>query len=505
MSSTLQETYEALRDHARETVVLSSVEDLLGWDEQTGMPPEAAEYRAEQVTLLAGMIHQRSTDPKVGQWLARLADGPLVENPVSDTGATIRHLNRDYQKQLKIPRSLVEEQTRTSVLAQQAWVKARGNDDFASFQPWLEKTFELKRQEAECLGYPETPYDALLDQFEPDTLTSTVSRIFSALREDVVQLVSAIAESRRKPNVELLEQSYPPEVQAKFGREIAARIGFDFKRGRLDVSAHPFCSRPGPHDCRMTTRYQEHDFGDAFFSILHEAGHGIYEQGLPPEHYGLPLGDAVSLGIHESQSRLWENLVGRGRAFWEYLYPELQQTFSSCLKDVVLDDFYPAINKVRPSLIRTEADEVTYNLHIFIRFELEQTLLSGELPVADLPAAWREKYRDYLGVEPSSNVDGVLQDIHWSAGLVGYFPTYALGNLYAAQFFASADAALGGVSSRLRRGDFTPLREWLRENIHQHGQRYAAVDLVQRATGQPATHQPFIKSLQAKFAPLYGL
>jgi len=505
MSSTPQETYEALCNHVRQTAVLSSVEDLLGWDEQTGMPPEAAEYRAEQSTLLAGMIHQRSTDPKVGEWLSQLVDGPLASAPSSDTGATIRHLNRDYEKQLKIPQSLVEEQTRTSVLAQQAWMKARGDDDFASFQPWLEKTFDLKRQEAECLGYAETPYDALLDQYEPDTLTSTVSHIFAALREDIVRLVSAIADSPCKPKVELLEQSYPKGLQASFGRDIAERIGFDFQRGRLDVSAHPFCSRPGPHDCRMTTRYQEHDFGDAFFSILHEAGHGIYEQGLPPEHYGLPLGDSVSLGIHESQSRLWENLVGRSRAFWDYLYPELQQTFSGCLKDVPLDDFYPAVNTVRPSLIRTEADEVTYNLHIFIRFELEQALLSEELPVADLPAAWREKYRDYLGVEPTSDADGVLQDIHWSAGLVGYFPTYALGNLYAAQLFATADAALGDVSSQIRRGEFTPLRNWLRENIHQHGQRYAAVDLVQRATGTPPSHQPFIENLQAKFAPLYEL
>lgn len=505
MPSKYQPTYDALCNHVRQTGVLGSIEELLSWDEQTGLPPQAAEYRAEQTTLLAGLIHQRSTDPQVGQWLEELASSPLAEDPNSETGATIKDLKRDYDKQLKLPQTLVEELTRTSVLAQQAWVKARGDDDFKSFQPWLEKTFELKRQEAECLGYAETPYDALLDLYEPDTLTSTVSNVFTALREEVVALVSAIADSGRQPKVDLLARSFPVAKQETFGRDVAARIGFDFARGRLDISAHPICTHLGPHDCRMTTRYQEFDFGDAFFSIMHEAGHGIYEQGLPPELFGLPMGSYVSLGIHESQSRLWENLVGRSRAFWDYLYPELQQAFADSLSDVSLDEFYPAVNTVRPSLIRTEADEVTYNLHVFVRFELELALLSNDLPVADLPAVWREKYRDYLGIEPTSDADGVLQDIHWSAGLVGYFPTYALGNLYAAQFFASAQDAVGNPSEHVSKGEFGPLREWLREHVHRHGRRYSAVDLVQRATNQPPSHQPFIDNLKAKFTPLYGL
>ncbi len=505
MSSQTHPSYEALCNHVRQTAVLGSIEELLSWDEQTGLPPQAAEYRAEQTTLLAGLIHQRSTDSQIGQWLEELVSSPLADDPNSETGATIKDLKRDYDKQLKLPQSLVEELTRTSVLAQQAWVKARGDDDFKSFQPWLEKTFALKRQEAECLGYTETPYDALLDVYEPDTLTSTVSEVFTALREEVVALVSAIAGSGRQPKVDLLTKSFPTAEQEKFGRDVAARIGFDFARGRLDVSAHPICTHLGPHDCRMTTRYKEYDFGDAFFSILHEAGHGIYEQGLPPELYGLPMGSYVSLGIHESQSRLWENLVGRSRAFWKYLYPELQQTFPDSLSDVSLDDFYSAVNIVRPSLIRTEADEVTYNLHVFVRFELEQALLSEDLPVSDLPGVWREKYRDYLGIEPPSDADGVLQDIHWSAGLVGYFPTYALGNLYAAQFFTSAQSALGDLSEHVGRGEFGPLREWLRENIHRHGRRYSAVDLVELATNQPPSHEPFIENLKAKFKPLYGL
>lgn len=505
MPSKLEETFEALCNHVRQTAVLGSIEQLLGWDEQTGLPPEAAEYRAEQTTVLAGLIHQRNTDPKMGQWLQELDGSPLAEDPASDTAVTIHHLKRDHEKQVKLPQALVEEQTRTSVMAQQAWVKARKNDDFKSFQPWLEKTFDLKRQEAECLGYAETPYDALLDQFEPETLTSTVSEVFTALREKIVPLVTAIGDSGHHPQVDMATLSFPTATQETFGREVARRIGFDFESGRLDVSAHPFCTDLGPHDCRITTRYQEFDFGDAFFSIMHEAGHGMYEQGLPAEQYGLPLGSSVSLGMHESQSRLWENLVGRSREFWVYLYPELQEAFPNTLRPIALDDFYAAVNTVRPSLIRTEADEVTYNLHIFIRFELEQAVLSQELPVGDLPAAWRDKYREYLGIEPISDADGVLQDIHWSAGLVGYFPTYSLGNLYAAQFFATANKALGDVRAQIARGEFAPLLGWLRENIHRHGQRYSAVDLVERTTGEAPSHEPFIDSLKTKFGPLYGL
>lgn len=505
MAGTPEETFESLCNHVRQTAVLGSIEQLLGWDEQTGLPPEAAEYRAEQTTLIAGLIHQRSTDPQLGEWLAELADSPLAEGKESDTAVTIRHLKRDYDKQVKLPQTLVEELTRTSVMAQQAWVKARKNDDFKSFQPWLEKTFELKRQEAECLGYAETPYDALLDQFEPETLTSQVSEVFTALRERIVPLVTAISDSGHRPKVEMETLSFPTAKQETFGRDIAQRIGFDFDSGRLDVSAHPFCTDLGPRDCRITTRYQEFDFGDAFFSILHEAGHGMYEQGLPSAQYGLPLGSSVSLGIHESQSRMWENLVGRSREFWVYLYPELQEAFPNTLTPIALDDFYAAVNTVRPSLIRTEADEVTYNLHIFIRFELEQAVLSQDLPVGDLPEAWRDKYREYLGIEPTGDADGVLQDIHWSAGLVGYFPTYSLGNLYAAQFFATANEALGDASVQIARGEFAPLLEWLRENIHRHGQRYSAVDLVERATSQPPSHEPFIANLKAKFGPLYGL
>ncbi len=469
------------------------------------MPPEAGEYRAEQMTLLAGMIHDRLTDPKLGDWLGELEQSPLAADSASDSGATIRQLKRHYDKKVKLPKTLVEELTRTSVLGQQAWQEARRTNNFASFASLLDRTFELKRQQAECLGYTECPYDALLDEYEQGELTSNLRRVLGALRDELVPLVAAIGASGRQPDVSILQRQYPVDVQQRFGQEIAGAIGFSFERGRLDVTAHPFCSGMGPNDCRLTTRYDERFFNAGFFGILHEAGHGLYEQGLRTDQFGLPLGEAVSLGIHESQSRLWENLVGRSRAFWEFAYPKAQQAYPAALGKASFDDFYFAINDVRPSLIRVEADEATYNLHILIRFELEQALVNNELRVADLPAAWNDKYQAALGITPPSDAAGVLQDIHWSAGLVGYFPTYSLGNLYAAQFFVQADRDLGGLAGQFARGEFRPLLDWLRTHIHQQGQRYTAAELVERITGQPLSHAPLMRHLHAKFGPLYGL
>ncbi len=505
MSNNPATTYEKLCQHARQTAVLSSVADLLGWDEQTLLPAGGHDYRAEQLSLLAGLVHQRATDPQIGSWLDELSDSPLAADPESDSAATLRELRRTYDKRVRLPQALVEELTRTATLAQAAWQEARRNDDYPHFAPWLEKIYKLKREEAAATGTTDTAYDALLDDYEPEMKTAEAAAMLDGLRAELVPLVQAIAESGRAPDRALLERPYPVDVQEQFGREASRRIGFDFERGRLDTSPHPFCSTSGPHDCRLTTRYDEHGFGDAFFSTLHESGHGLYEQGLPTEHFGLPLGSAVSLGVHESQSRLWENLVGRSRAFWEYLYPELVKTFPTQLKDVSLHDFYFAVNDVRPSLIRTESDEATYNLHICVRFELELALLNDELKVADLPAAWRDKYAEYVGIAPSNDADGVLQDIHWSGGLVGYFPTYSLGNLYAAQLYAQADRELGGVDSFVRRGEFAPLLEWLREKVHRHGSRYRAVDLIRQASQSEPSAEPLMEHLRSKLTPLYGL
>jgi carboxypeptidase Taq len=369
----------------------------------------------------------------------------------------------------------------------------------------LQRTFGLKRQQADALGYEQCRYDALLDEYEPEELTANVAPVLAGLRAQLVPLAAEIQQSGRRPNVALLHGRFPIDVQESFGRRAAAAIGFDFARGRLDVTAHPFCTQLGPNDHRITTRYDERFLNAAFFGILHEAGHGVYEQGLPPGQYGLPLGEAVSLGIHESQSRWWENFVGRSRAFWTHFYPLAQASYPEALAGVPLDEFYFAVNEVRPSLIRVEADEATYNLHILVRFELEQALLEGDLNTADLPAAWNDMYRQQLGVLPANDQVGVLQDVHWSAGLIGYFPTYALGNLYAAQFFAQAESDMPDLGEQFARGEFHTLLGWLREKIHRHGQRYSAPELIRRATGQPLSAGPLIEHLRAKLCPLYGI
>jgi len=498
-------SFDELCSLAREAALLESIEALLGWDERTYMPPAAGPYRAEQMTFITGEVHKRRTNPRLGELLAELADSDLAKDPHSDAGTTIRQLRRDYEKRVKLPQRLVEELTRESVLGQQAWVKAREKNDFQAFAPHVEKLFALKREQAEALGYKDHPYDALLDDFEPDAKTQDVARVLDELRQELVPLVQAIIDSDRKPPVEILKREFPKPAQEKFGREAAAAIGFDFEAGRLDVTHHPFCSGMGPHDCRITTRYDEHFFPSAFFGTLHESGHAIYDQGLRADQFGLPPGTYVSLGIHESQSRMWENSVGRSRAFWRHFFPKLQAEFPAAVGDVSLDDWFFAINSVQPSLIRVEADEATYNLHIIVRFELEQALITRELSVADLPGAWREKYKQYLGIEPPNDADGVLQDIHWSAALIGYFPTYSLGNLYAAQFFEAADRELGGLNEQFARGEFQPLKEWLQKNIHHRGQCYSATELVQLVTGQPLSHEPLMRHLRGKLGPLYGL
>jgi carboxypeptidase Taq len=502
---TAAKLFDELCTLAREAALIESVEEALGWDERTYMPPAAGEYRAEQMTFISGLAHQKRTDPRIGDLLNELSNSDLMKESHSDAATTIRELKRGYDKQIKLPQSLVEELTRASVLGQQAWVKARENNDFPAFAPHAEKLFHLKRQEAQCLGYEHDLYDALLDDYEPDAKTADVAQVLAQLRTELVPLVQAIMQSGRKAPMETLQRDYPAAAQEAFGKAAAAAIGFDFTRGRLDVTDHPFCSGIGPHDCRITTRYDERFFNSAFFGILHEAGHGIYDQGLRADQFGLPPGTYVSLGIHESQSRMWENLVGRSRSFWQHFFPQLRAAFPSAVGDVKLDEFFWAINHVEPSLIRVEADEATYNLHIIVRFELEQALLKQELAVGDLPAAWREKYQQYLGIEPITDADGCLQDIHWSAALIGYFPTYSLGNLYASQFFEQADRDLGGLSAMFARGEFQPLKAWLNEKIHRRGECYTAAELVQLVTGQPLSPAPLLRHLRSKLGPLYGL
>ena len=498
--------YSNLTRLLREAALISSCGSVLSWDEQTYMPKKGSAFRADQLGLLAGLAHERATAPQIGELLGELEKQSDLGEADSDRVVNVREARRTFDRQTKLPRRLVEELSRTTTLAQQAWVNAREDNRFTEFLPWLEKMIGLKREEAQAVGYGKgIPYDALLDDYEPGMTAKEIERVFSPLRDELVKLVAAIHDAPRRPNVEILSRHYPKLPQAVLAEGASKAIGFDFESGRIDESAHPFCSGFGPGDCRLTTRYHDHHFNSAFFGVLHESGHGIYEQGLPTENFGLGMGQADSLGIHESQSRMWENFVGRSRAFWEYMFPTAQIAFPTALSNVSLDDFYFAINDVRPSLIRVEADEVTYNLHIMLRFEIEQHLVSGDLKPADVPAVWNEKVSSYFGLTVPSDAQGCLQDIHWSAGLLGYFPTYALGNMYAAQFFNAAARDLGDLNPQFARGQFRPLKQWLNEKIHRHGKRYPAKRLVEVVTGQSLSHEPLIAHLRSKYSQLYGL
>ena len=497
--------YASLLSELREIGLLSSVRAVLDWDEQTQMPPKGAAHRAEQVSLLAKTAHARLTSPRVGELLhAATAEAP--RDPDSDQSVNVRETRRAYDRARKLPPELVEELARTTVLAQQAWAEARRTSDYPAFRPWLEKIVVLKRREADCVGYASgNRYDALLDEYEPGATAADVKRTFDALRGPLVELVRKVTGASRKAPLEVLQRHYPAAAQKRLATDAAAAIGFDFHAGRLDVSTHPFCTGLGPGDTRMTTRYDEHYFGDAFFGVLHETGHALYDQGLPAEHFGTPRGEAVSLGIHESQSRMWENLVGRSRAFWRHFLPGARQLFPEALAGVSDDDWYFAINDVRPSLIRVEADEATYNLHVMLRFELEQAMLAGDVNAADVPAAWNERMRGYLGLTPPNDAQGCLQDIHWSGGMIGYFPTYTLGNLYAAQLFERARKDLGDLDEMFSRGEFRPLLNWLRTNVHTHGKRHLPRDLVRRVTGADPSPEPLLRHLRAKAHELYDV
>jgi carboxypeptidase Taq len=499
------QAYTELLRRVREGALLESCAGLLGWDERTYMPHRGSAHRSEQMALLARLTHEMLTEPVIGELLATVEESPLMRDADGDATANVREIRRNYDRAVKLPKELVEDLARVTTRAQLVWQEARKANDFVAFRPWLEKVVALLRQKAQAIGYKDVPYDALLDEYEPGATTAEITTQFTALRAELVPLVSAIITSGRQPRRDLLEREYSIEQQQRFGQLAAAALGFDFDAGRLDVTTHPFCSGIGPGDCRLTTRYNVRHFNESFFGILHETGHGIYEQGLPAEHFGSPLGVAASLGIHESQSRLWENQVGRGRPFWEHFFPPAQRAFPTALGDVSLEDFLFAINDVKPSFIRVEADEATYNMHIILRFELEQALISGDLKPADVPGAWNENFKQFFNLTPPTDAQGCLQDIHWSMGGLGYFPTYTLGNLYAAQFMEQARRDMPDLESEFRSGRFQGLKGWLNEKIHRHGQRYRAGELCKRVTGRPISHQPLMAYLRGKYAPLYHL
>ena len=500
-----QAAYDELIRLVREEAMLSSCVDLLEWDEETYLPRGGVEHRSEQLALLAGLLHDRGTDPRIGELLGDIERSRLVGDPESPAAVNVREIRRAYDRERKLPRKLVAESARVSALAQQAWADAREAGEYELFRPWLEKILKLAREEAEAAGYPETAYDALLEDYEPGVTTAEVTGLFEDLKRELLPLVETITGGRKQRSRSGVQRrEFPMDRQRIFGEAAAAAIGFDLERGRLDTSLHPFCTGLGPGDCRITARFSTRDFAGGFFAVLHEAGHALYEQGLDPAHYGTPMGEAASLGLHESQSRLWENLVGRRRSFWQHFFPRARAMFSEALHDTRLDSFLAGINRVERSCVRVRADEVTYNLHILIRFELEQALLSTDLKTADLPEAWNAAYKRYLGVTPANDVEGCLQDGHWAEGLVGYFPTYTLGNLYAAQLFAAAREQLGDLDVQFARGDFGTLLGWLREHVHRHGQRFTPRQLVERATGAPPDWRPLVAALRDKYAEQEG-
>ncbi len=493
-------TYAGFLALAREIRDLGAAAALLSWDQETFLPPRGGAARARHRATLAGVIHDKVCDPRLGALLEALAGEKLP----AAAAANVRETRRDRDRAVKVPRALVLELAEATSLAQQAWVGARERDDWGAFAPHLARLVDLRRREAEAIGYEGEPYNALLDEYEPGARAEELAPLFERLRAELVPILGAIA-AAPAPDDALLRQEFDVAAQDRFGREVLADIGFDLEAGRLDTSAHPFTSGTSPGDVRLTTHYDPRDLRVALYATIHEGGHGLYEQGFPAENEGEPICDAASLGIHESQSRLWENMIGRSREFVAHYAPRLRELFPAQLGRADPEALYRAVNVVRPSLIRIEADEVTYNLHIILRLELERGLCAGRIEVDDLPALWNARMREYLGVVPPTDREGVLQDIHWAFGLFGYFPTYTLGNLYAAQFAARADADLGGLSALIARGDFaTPLR-WLREKIHGRGRLLPAADLCRDVTGADLDAAPFVSYLRRKYGDLYGL
>ncbi|HKI57944.1 MAG TPA: carboxypeptidase M32 [Trueperaceae bacterium] len=482
---------------------LSQAHAVLSWDENTYMPEGAAEARGQQMATLDGIVHERLADPAMDDLVSSLEAAGFPEDSVE--WATVRQARRAVDRAIKLPPALVEALGKHIARSRVVWARARQESDFASFAPELQRMLELKREEADALGYPEHRYDALHDLSEPGSTAARLRAVFTPLRRDLARLVAEIRDAGSRIDDGILYQPFDEAAQERFAMDTVKAFGYDLEHGRLDRTVHPFATALSKYDVRITTRYQGHFFNPALFGTMHETGHALYEQGVADAYYRTPLEGTCSLGVHESQSRLWENLVGRSRPFWEGAYPRLQRTFPAQFGDVGLDAFYAAINRVEPSFIRVEADEVTYNLHIMLRFELELALLEGSLSVADLPAAWNDGMQDMLGITPDSDANGVLQDVHWSIGLIGYFPTYALGNIISVQLFEAARAAHPQIAREIREGQFGTLLGWLRENVHRHGARYLPEELLVRATGGGLDAGPYLRYLREKYTDLYGL
>ena len=496
---------EKLKEELLELHHLSSAVAVLHWDMEVYMPQKGADLRAKTIAELSGLIHNKFISPQFGK-LIKEAKREMEKGTLSEGDSRIvNEVWREYSREKKLPLDFVKELSELESKSQTVWAQAREKSDFKMFLPYLKKMVELKRKEAQLVGYKNSPYDALLDVFEPDAKSEEVSLVFEELKQFLVPFLVKIKKSSVKINKKILKGHFPIDKQAKLCRLVAEKMGFDFEAGRLDVSTHPFTTNFHPDDVRITTRFDEKNL---FYSInitAHEAGHALYEQGILPENFGTPLGDAISYGIHESQSRMWENIIGKNRSFLKYFYPKFHKEFPVHFSKMTLEKFYQAINAVSQSLIRMEADEVSYSLHVIMRFEIEKSLIEGSVEVEDLPKIWNSKIEEYFGLKVPNDALGILQDVHWSAGLFGYFPTYALGNLYAAQFYATAKEEVLNLEKEIAAGHFEHLLNWLRKNIHVHGKMFSAENLVERVTGEKLTSQYFIDYIRDKYSDLYGL
>jgi carboxypeptidase Taq len=493
--------YAELIPLLKRTHLLGTIAELLGWDEQVNLPPDSADQRADQQAALAGALHLAAADARLGEVLARLENGATREALTEDQRAVVGLARKEFDRATKLPPEFVREKAIQGSLGYHAWVKARAENDFAAYAPVLETNLELARREAGYLGWGDRAYDYMIDRHDPGMDAAAITRLFGELKRELVPLVREIAASKVTARKAAL-RGFPIEDQRTFLREVTERIGFDYRRGRIDVSLHPFCSGTGA-DVRMTTRFKADEPLDSLFSAIHETGHGLYEQGLPRADHGTALGLAAGMGVHESQSRLWENQVGRSRGFWRFFEPRFRALFPGPTGGVSSDELYRAINAVEPTPIRVDADEVTYNLHIILRFELERRLFGGGLAVGDLPDAWRTAASELLGLEPASDREGVLQDVHWSDGAFGYFPSYCLGNMLAAQLWHRAQALHPGLEEEFARGDFSWLLGWLRTEVHAQGRRYDLLELTRRVTGEELSPRHLVRYLRERYSPLY--
>jgi carboxypeptidase Taq len=496
-------TYAELVALLKRAHTVATVGELLGWDEQVNLPPGAAEQRAAQHAMMAELQHALASEPRIGAGLAELER--QRDTLTAEQRAVVAQARRDYDRATKLPADFVREKAAQGSRGYHAWAKAKAADDFASYAPVLEKNLELAKREAAYLGQGGAPYDYAIDKHDPGMTAARIDALFTELKRDLVPLVRAITASTRAAEAQAVAarlRGFPVEAQRVFLREVTERLGFDYERGRIDVSLHPFCSGTGS-DVRMTTRFNPDQPLDALFSSIHETGHGLYEQGLPAEHLGTALGIAAGMAVHESQSRMWENQVARSRGFWRHFEPRWRALFPTQTAGVTAEQLYLAVNAVEPTLIRVDADEVTYNLHIVLRFELEKKLFAGELKVRDLPQAWRAASRDLLGLEPPNDRVGVLQDVHWSDGAFGYFPSYCLGNMIAAQLWYHAQAVRPTLEDDFARGEFSWLLNWLRENVHQQGRRFGTLELVRRVTGEELSPRHLLRYLSERYGAVY--